>query len=165
MSEERRTASSSVAPGAASRSKTKIRLTSVGVDIGSSTSHLVFFAPGARAPGQPLRGGRAQGPARVRRSSDSVFARRDHRSVALGAFIEEQYRLAKVDPRAIDTGAADPHRGRGAARERPRDRPSCSPAQAGKFVSLRRGRRARGDARGPTLGRLCALDPRIRSGE
>src|SRR5882724_2950612 len=93
---------------------------SVGVDIGSSTSHLVF----SRLVLERLDNRYVVAERKVLHESDVLLtpysADATIDPVALGAFIEEQYRLAKVDPRAIDTG-------------------ELIAAQAGKFVSLSAG--------------------------
>jgi len=120
----------------------EIRLTSVGVDIGSSTSHLVFsrlvlerldsryvvserailheseilLTPYADAPGEePL-----------------IDAR------ALGEFIDRQYALAGLAPEAIDTGALI-LTGVAVRRANARAIGELFAAQAGKFVSLSAG--------------------------
>src|SRR5882724_7907905 len=78
---------------------------SVGVDIGSSTSHLVF----SRLVLERLDNRYVVAERKVLHESDVLLtpysADATIDPVALGAFIEEQYRLAKVVPRAIDTGA------------------------------------------------------------
>src|SRR5438046_8304773 len=83
----------------------EIRLTSVGVDIGSSTSHLVF----SRLVLERLDNRYVVSQRKVIHESEVLLtpyagdATID--ALALGRFIERQYELAGVDPDAIDTGA------------------------------------------------------------
>src|SRR4029453_4972745 len=76
----------------------EIVVLSVGVDIGSSTSHLVF------SPTRVVRP-----PRETFYQSDILLppysAEEEIDAAALGAFIERQYREANVDPDEIDTGA------------------------------------------------------------
>ena len=116
----------------------EIRLTSVGVDIGSSTSHLVF----SRLVLERLDNRYVVAERKVLHESDVLLtpysADATIDPVALGAFIEEQYRLAKVDPRAIDTGALI-LTGVAVRRANARAIGELFAAQAGKFVSLSAG--------------------------
>src|SRR2546425_11668398 len=83
----------------------EIRLASVGVDIGSSTSHLVF----SRLVLERLDNRYVVAERKVLHESEVLLTPYSADSTidaaALGAFIEKQYRLAKVDPESIDTGA------------------------------------------------------------
>ena len=83
----------------------EIRLTSVGVDIGSSTSHLVF----SRLVLERLDNRYVVSERKLIHESEILLtpyagdATID--ALALGRFIDRQYVLAGVDPKAIDTGA------------------------------------------------------------
>src|SRR5438034_445584 len=83
----------------------EIRLASVGVDIGSSTSHLVF----SRLVLERLDNRYVVSERKVVHESEVLLtpyagdASID--AVALGRFIDRQYELAGVDSKAIDTGA------------------------------------------------------------
>ena len=84
----------------------EIVVLSVGVDIGSSTSHLVF----SRIVLERLDSRYVVTDARdllpVRHPAHALFAQaRTIDADELGAFIEQQYQDAKVDPDEIDTGA------------------------------------------------------------
>ena len=83
----------------------EILLISVGVDIGSSTTHLVF----SRLLLERLDNRYVVSKREIVHESDVLLtpyaADQTIDAVALGAFIDAQYDLAKVDPRAIDTGA------------------------------------------------------------
>ncbi|HUL91574.1 MAG TPA: ethanolamine ammonia-lyase reactivating factor EutA [Burkholderiales bacterium] len=116
----------------------EIRLSSVGVDIGSSTSHLVF----SRLTLERLDNRYVVAERKVLHESDVLLtpysADATIDATALGAFIESQYRLAKVDPKSIDTGALILT---GVAVRRPNARAigELFAAQAGKFVSVSAG--------------------------
>src|SRR6266481_4849782 len=83
----------------------EIRLLSVGVDIGSSTSHLVF----SRIVLERLDSRYVVTMRETFYESDILLtpysAEEEIDAAALGAFIERQYKDAKVDPDEIDTGA------------------------------------------------------------
>src|SRR5207302_1755524 len=83
----------------------EIVVLSVGVDIGSSTSHLVF----SRIVLERLDSRYVATTRETFYESDILLtpysAEETIDSAALGAFIEQQYRDAKVDPDEIDTGA------------------------------------------------------------
>src|SRR6266496_3448062 len=87
----------------------EIRLVSVGVDIGSSTSHLVF----SRLVLERLDNRYVVSERKVIHESEVLLTpfienATDDTTIdaaALGAFIDRQYQLARVDPKAIDTGA------------------------------------------------------------
>ncbi|HUB96273.1 MAG TPA: ethanolamine ammonia-lyase reactivating factor EutA [Stellaceae bacterium] len=83
----------------------EIRLTSVGVDIGSSTSHLVF----SRIVLERLDARYVVAEREAFHYSDILltpYAEADAiDAAALGAFIDAQYRAAGLAPDAIDTGA------------------------------------------------------------
>src|SRR5919202_2258405 len=83
----------------------EIRLTSVGVDIGSSTSHLVF----SRLVLERLDNRYIVSEREVFHESEVLLTPyADDRTIdanRLGAFIARQYELAGLDPDAIDTCA------------------------------------------------------------
>lgn len=84
---------------------TEIRLVSVGVDIGSSTSHLAFSRLVLRR-----RAGRSQVVRRELLHESEIFLTPyvDSETIdtdALGRFIGRQYDKADIDPEMIDTGA------------------------------------------------------------
>lgn len=116
----------------------EIRLASVGVDIGSSTSHIVF----SRLVLERLDNRYVVAERKVLHESDvlltpySADAAID--ALALGEFIATQYRLANVDPKSIDTGALI-LTGVAVRRSNARAIGELFAAQAGKFVSLSAG--------------------------
>jgi ethanolamine utilization protein EutA len=116
----------------------EIRLTSVGVDIGSSTSHLVF----SRLTLERLDNRYVVAERKVVHESDVLLtpycADATIDAPALGAFVEEQYRRANIDPQAIDTGALI-LTGVAVRRANARAIGELFAAQAGKFVSLSAG--------------------------
>src|ERR1044071_3481320 len=85
----------------------EIVVLSVGVDIGSSTSHLVFF----RIVLERLDSRYLVTHRETFHQSDILLTPYSKESIeeidatTLGAFIEKQYKDAKVDPDEIDTGA------------------------------------------------------------
>ena len=83
----------------------EILLISVGVDIGSSTSHLVF----SRLLLERLDNRYVVSKREIVHESDVLLtpyaADQSIDAAALRVFIDAQYDMAKVDPRAIDTGA------------------------------------------------------------
>src|ERR1700761_3690827 len=84
----------------------EIRLVSVGVDIGSSTSHLVF----SRLVLERLDNRYIVSQREIVHESDVLLTpyAKDNSTIdaeALGRFIDRQYELAELDPQAIDTGA------------------------------------------------------------
>src|SRR5471032_1948611 len=83
----------------------EIRLVSVGVDIGSSTSHLVF----SRLVLERLDNRYVVSEREVVHESEVLLTPyADDMSIdaaKLGAFIDRQYELAQIDPSGIDTGA------------------------------------------------------------
>lgn len=115
----------------------RVALNSVGIDIGSSTSHLIFSRLVLRRLGVAL-------------SSRFVVVQRDivyespilltpylDRTTidteALGAFIEEAYRQANLTPQAVDTGAVIVT-GEAAKKKNAEAIAALFSAQAGKFV-------------------------------
>lgn len=116
----------------------EILLISVGVDIGSSTSHLVF----SRLLLERLDNRYVVSKREIVHESAVLLtpyaADATIDAVALGKFIEEQYDLAKVDPRAIDTGALI-LTGVAVRRSNARAIADLFAAQAGKFVSVSAG--------------------------
>ncbi len=116
----------------------EILLISVGVDIGSSTSHLVF----SRLLLERLDNRYVVSKREIVHESDVLLtpyaADQTIDAVALGAFIDAQYDLAKVDPRAIDTGALI-LTGVAVRRSNARAIADLFAAQAGKFVSVSAG--------------------------
>ena len=116
----------------------EILLISVGVDIGSSTSHLVF----SRLLLERLDNRYVVSKREVVHESEVLLtpyaADQTIDAVALGAFMDAQYDLAKVDPRAIDTGALI-LTGVAVRRSNARAIADLFAAQAGKFVSVSAG--------------------------
>ena len=116
----------------------EIRLSSVGVDIGSSTSHLVF----SRLVLERLDNRYVVAERKVLHESSILLtpysADATIDAAALGAFVEEQYRLANIDPRPIDTGALI-LTGVAVRRANARAIGELFAAQAGKFVSVSAG--------------------------
>lgn len=116
----------------------EIRLVSVGVDIGSSTSHLVF----SRIVLERLDNRYIVSERVVLHESDVLLTpyAQDQTidAVALGAFIDRQYELAGVEPRNIDTGALI-LTGVAVRRSNARAIGELFASQAGKFVSVSAG--------------------------
>ena len=118
----------------------EIRLLSVGVDIGSSTSHLVF----SRLVLERTDSRYIVSERQVLHESQVLLTpyldteALDIDAEALGRFIEEEYRLAGIRPDAVDTGALILT---GVAVRRPNARSigELFAAQAGKFVSVSAG--------------------------
>lgn len=116
----------------------EIVLVSVGVDIGSSTSHLVFSRLLLeRSDTRYLVSARE-----ILFESEVLLTPYAGDlaidAAALGAFIDQQYRLARVDPGAIDTGAII-LTGVAVRRANARAIADLFAAQAGKFVSVSAG--------------------------
>src|SRR5713226_7726305 len=120
----------------------EIRLTSVGVDIGSSTSHLVF----SRLVLERLDNRYVVSERKVVHESEVLLTpfienAADDTAIdaaALGAFIDRQYELAGIDPEAIDTGALI-LTGVAVRRSNARAIGELFASQAGKFVSVSAG--------------------------
>jgi ethanolamine utilization protein EutA len=120
----------------------EIRLVSVGVDIGSSTSHLVF----SRLTLERLDNRYVVSERKVVHESEVVLtpyienesSDSEIDAKALGDFISRQYDLAKVDPKSIDTGALI-LTGVAVRRANARAIGELFAAQAGKFVSVSAG--------------------------
>ena len=116
----------------------EIRLTSVGVDIGSSTSHLVF----SRLVLERLDNRYVVSEREVFHESEVLLTPyADDMTIdadRLGAFIAEQYRLAGLDHDAIDTGALI-LTGVAVRRRNARAIGELFAGQAGKFVSVSAG--------------------------
>ncbi|HEX2726808.1 MAG TPA: ethanolamine ammonia-lyase reactivating factor EutA [Beijerinckiaceae bacterium] len=116
----------------------EIRLTSVGVDIGSSTSHLVF----SRLVLERLDNRYMVSVRVVFHESDVLLTPyADDMTIdaeRLGAFIAEQYRLAGLDHDAIDTGALI-LTGVAVRRRNARAIGELFANQAGKFVAVSAG--------------------------
>ena len=116
----------------------EIRLASVGVDIGSSTSHLVF----SRLVLERLDNRYVVSERKVIHESEVLLtpyagdASID--AVALGRFIDRQYELAGVDSKAIDTGALI-LTGVAVRRSNARAIGELFASQVGKFVSVSAG--------------------------
>src|SRR5260221_456601 len=116
----------------------EIRLTSVGVDIGSSTSHLVF----SRLVLERLDNRYVVSERKLIHESEILLtpyagdATID--ALALGRFIDRQYVLAGVDPKVIDTGALI-LTGVAMRRSNARAIAELFASQAGKFVSVSAG--------------------------
>ena len=118
--------------------KTRCACSRVGVDIGSSTSHLVF----SRIVLERLDSRYVVTTRETFYQSDILLtpysAEETIDADALGAFIERQYKDAKVDPDEIDTGALI-LTGVAVRRRNARRSASCSPRQAGKMVAVSAG--------------------------
>ena len=116
----------------------EIRLVSVGVDIGSSTSHLVF----SRLVLERLDNRYVVSERAILHESEVLLTPyADDLSIdagALGDFIRRQYAQAELDPAAIDTGALI-LTGVAARRSNARAIGDLFAAQAGKFVSVSAG--------------------------
>jgi ethanolamine utilization protein EutA len=116
----------------------EIRLVSVGVDIGSSTSHLVF----SRLVLERLDNRYVVSERKVVHESEVLLTPyADDTTIdaaALGRFIDTQYELAGVDPKAIDTGALI-LTGVAVRRGNARAIGELFASQAGKFVSVSAG--------------------------
>jgi len=116
----------------------EIRLVSVGVDIGSSTSHLVF----SRIVLERLDNRYIVSERVVLHESEVLLTPyADDQTIdaaALGAFIDRQYELAGVEPRNIDTGALI-LTGVAVRRSNARAIGDLFASQAGKFVSVSAG--------------------------
>jgi ethanolamine utilization protein EutA len=116
----------------------EIRLTSVGVDIGSSTSHLVF----SRLVLERLDNRYVVTSREVFHESDVLLtpyaADTTIDAEKLGAFVNEQYRAAGIRPAEIDTGALI-LTGVAVRRSNARAIGEVFAEQAGKFVSVSAG--------------------------
>ena len=116
----------------------EIRLVSVGVDIGSSTSHLVF----SRLLLERLDNRYIVSERAIVFESEVLLTPYAGDFTidagALGAFIDRQYALAAIDPAAIDTGALI-LTGVAVRRSNARAIAELFAAQAGKFVSVSAG--------------------------
>ncbi len=116
----------------------EIRLTSVGVDIGSSTSHLVF----SRIVLERLDSRYIVSEREVLHESEVLLtpyaADMSIDAAALGSFIDRQYALAAIDPLNIDTGALI-LTGVAVRRSNARAIGDLFAAQAGKFVAVSAG--------------------------
>ncbi len=116
----------------------EIRLTSVGVDIGSSTSHLVF----SRLLLERLDNRYVVTEREVFHESDVLLtpyaADMTIDAVKLGAFVDAQYKAANIEPDAIDTGALI-LTGVAVRRRNARAIGELFASQAGKFVSVSAG--------------------------
>src|SRR5256712_13465720 len=122
----------------------EIRLASVGVDIGSSTSHLVF----SRLVLERLDNRYVVSEREVIHESEVLLTpfienAADDVTIdaaALGVFIDRQYALARIDPKTIDTGALI-LTGVAVRRSNARAIGDLFAAQAGKFGSVSAGDR------------------------
>jgi ethanolamine utilization protein EutA len=116
----------------------EIRLVSVGVDIGSSTSHLVF----SRLVLERLDNRYVVAEREVLHESEVLLTPyADDLTIdaeRLGAFIQHQYELAGQDPDAIDTGALI-LTGVAVRRRNARAIAELFASQAGKFVAVSAG--------------------------
>jgi ethanolamine utilization protein EutA len=120
----------------------EIRLLSVGVDIGSSTSHLAF----SRLVLERLDSRYVVSERMLVHESEVLLTPYIENAasgptidaVALGSFIERQYAQAKVDPEMIDTGALI-LTGVAVRRSNARAIGELFASQAGKFVSVSAG--------------------------
>jgi ethanolamine utilization protein EutA len=116
----------------------EIQLLSVGVDIGSSTSHLVF----SRLVLERLDNRYIVVEREIVHESDVMLTPyADDTSIdakALGRFIDRQYEIAAIDPSAIDTGALI-LTGVAVRRSNARAIGDLFAAQTGKFVSVSAG--------------------------
>ena len=137
----------------------EICVLSVGVDIGSSTSHLVF----SRIVLERLDSRYVVTERETFYGSDILLtpysAEETIDADALGAFIRKEYADAKVDPGRDRHRRADPHRRRGAPPQRARHRRSVR--APGRKAGRGQRRRQHGDGDGGLrLGCGGALDPR-----
>ena len=116
----------------------EIRLASVGVDIGSSTSHLVF----SRLVLERLDNRYVVSERKVVYESQILLTPySDDTTIdarSLGAFIDRQYALARIDPKTIDTGALI-LTGVAVRRGNAQAIGELFASQAGKFVSVSAG--------------------------
>lgn len=116
----------------------EIVLISVGVDIGSSTSHIIF----SRLVLERLDNRYVVSKREIIHQSDVLLTPyTDDRAIdvdRLGAFIAEQYRIADIVPEEIDTGALI-LTGVAVRRKNARAIGELFAAQAGKFVALSAG--------------------------
>ena len=116
----------------------EIRLVSVGVDIGSSTSHLVF----SRLVLERLDNRYIVSSREIVHESDVLLTPyADDMTIdagKLGTFINRQYEIAELDPAAIDTGALI-LTGVAVRRSNARAIGELFAAQTGKFVSVSAG--------------------------
>jgi ethanolamine utilization protein EutA len=116
----------------------EIRLASVGIDIGSSTSHLVF----SRLTLERLDNRYIVAAREVVHESEILLTPySDDTTIdarSLGAFIDRQYRLAGISPKQIDTGALI-LTGVAVRRANARAIGELFASQAGKFVSVSAG--------------------------
>jgi len=116
----------------------EIRLVSVGIDIGSSTSHLVF----SRLVLERLDNRYIVSERKVVYESQILLTPYSHDTTidarSLGAFIDRQYELAGFDPSEIDTGALI-LTGVAVRRVNARAIAELFASQAGKFVSVSAG--------------------------
>ena len=127
----------------------EIRLVSVGVDIGSSTSHLVF----SRLVLERLDNRYVVSERTIVHESEVLLTPYIENAAedisidaeALGRFIDSQYEQAKIDPKLIDTGALI-LTGVAVRRRNARAIGELFAAQTGKFVSV-----SAGDAMEATL--------------
>ena len=116
----------------------EIRLASVGIDIGTTTSHLVF----SRIVLERLDNRYVVSERKVVYESEVLLTPyADDMTIAaaaLGSFIDRQYELAQIDPMSIDTGAVI-LTGVAVRRRNARAIGELFSAQAGKFVSVSAG--------------------------
>ena len=118
----------------------EIRLVTVGVDIGSSTSHLVF----SRVVLERTDNRYLVVEREVLHESGVLLtpyldnAASDINAAALGRFIEDEYRLARLSPDSVDTGALI-LTGVAVRRVNARAIADLFATQAGKFVSVSAG--------------------------
>ena len=142
----------------------EIVVLSVGVDIGSSTSHLVF----SRIVLERLDSRYVVTERETFYASDILLtpysAENTIDAEALGAFIRKEYADAKVDPDEIDTGALI-LTGVAVQRTNARAIGELFAKQAGKLVAVSRRRQPGNRDGGLRLGRGGALDPRRMRGD
>jgi len=116
----------------------EIRLTSVGIDIGSSTSHLVF----SRLTLERLDNRYVVARREVVHESEILLTPyTDDTTIdarSLGAFIDRQYEISGISPKQIDTGALI-LTGVAVRRANARAIGELFASQAGKFVSVSAG--------------------------
>src|SRR6266513_1427254 len=116
----------------------KLQLTSVGVDIGSSTSHLVFSRLELTLEGSRYRVTKRDV---LNESQILLTPYVDDTRIdveALGAFINEQYKKAKIKREEVDTGALI-LTGVAVRRRNARAIAELFAAEAGKFVAVSAG--------------------------
>ena len=142
----------------------EIRLVSVGVDIGSSTSHLVFSRLVLERLDNRYVVSRARDRARIRRPADALCRRYDDRRRGARPLHRPPVRAGRTRSAGDRHRRADPDGRRRAAQQCAGDRRAVRGPDRQVRLGQRR-RRARDHARRFRFGRRRALDPRRRAGD